>query len=60
MTKQLLFATMWGVLDSAGGRYPLAKLPQVRAARERGARPRPPPTPHAAPVPIRTRPQVVD
>jgi hypothetical protein len=30
MTKQLLFATMWGVLDLAGGRYPLHKLPEVR------------------------------
>ena len=29
MPKQLLFATMWGVLDNSVGRYPLKKLPQV-------------------------------
>ena len=29
MTKQLLFATMWGILDLAGGQYSLSKLPSV-------------------------------
>jgi hypothetical protein len=30
MPRQVLFATMWGVLDNSVGRYPLEKLPQVR------------------------------
>ncbi len=27
--KQLFFATMWGVVKDAGGKFPLEKLPQI-------------------------------
>ena len=27
--KQQFFAAAWGILDSAGGAYPLSKLPEI-------------------------------